>query len=187
MLRFAEGLRQEKLSARQVFSLCDPDNTASIKYSVLHKFIELNIKLVFKDRDKFALTNFLDFRKLGYIEKPIFIRELKKAEEILSDPEKRKNIYIDDKKRLEEEFQRTKQDYEKMFGATGTQDTLKGIADFFNKTESRITFIPKNQELNDSEVKEIIKKLERHEGYSNFFAKLADASVCKSLQDVTIE
>lgn len=75
-----------------IVKLCPEGN--QFPSSRLHSFIEDEIKMVFKEREKFALLNFLDISKTNQIEKDHFYREILRGEKIcLENPES--NLIVD--------------------------------------------------------------------------------------------
>jgi hypothetical protein len=72
------------MKAEEVFRYCDPKQQGKIELAAIYQFVDSTLRTEFKEREKFALVNYLDVSKVGSIDRKHFMKELEKAIEIVS-------------------------------------------------------------------------------------------------------
>lgn len=109
------------------------------------KFMDRNLTTDFKQREKYALFNYLDAKNMRSVYKDHYLRQIENAQEILSDPEERANLQIRKKNVIDKVFDKTGTNLS--FGGTirsnkfnnrpnRAKDDRRSAADMYNDQES---------------------------------------------------
>lgn len=140
------------MTPEEAFSEIDNERKGAIRISKLLGFIGQRITVMFKEREKYALANYLDYTKERLIDGEHFVREVQKAEEILRDPNVRDGLVIKKKRPIDG-----------ILAQTGTFDP----SDFDDK--------PVDKEPGDKasqDIMGIVKRIERNQSLSTFLLSL---------------
>lgn len=92
LLKFAKAIKQNGYSKEEVLVKCDPKGSGTISLSTISQFIDSNLRIEFKEREKFALSNYLDVNKTNSVETKHLGKELDKAFNINVDQDESQTV-----------------------------------------------------------------------------------------------
>lgn len=87
-MKFSKAIKTNGMSPEEVFRYLDRKQAGQVEVGTIAQFVDSTLKTDFKEREKYALVNYLDLDKKGTIDRKSFLKELEKASEINIDPTK---------------------------------------------------------------------------------------------------